>query len=58
MKDEYDPETYRAWTLRVEKFLANWPYDGVFADPPFRPTRKGERVLPRQWSVSAKRRSR
>ena len=42
MRDEYDPETYRAWALRVAKFLANWPYDGLFADPPFRPTRKGE----------------
>ncbi len=53
MKDEYDPEIYRAWMMRVEKFLANWPYDGVFADPPFRPTRKGERSLRGQWRVPA-----
>ena len=49
MKDEYDPETYRAWTLRVEKFLSGWPYDGVFADPPFSPTRNGERGWSDDW---------
>ena len=49
MTDDYTDEEYEAWLLTVEKFLANWPYDGMSADPPSRPTRKGERGWDDDW---------
>ena len=52
---DYTDEAYRAWVAELLEFFRNWPYttdEGVlFADPPFRPTRKDEASLPERWRV-------
>ncbi len=51
---DYTDEEYRAWVMELIEFFRHWPYKNpeggiIFADPPFRPTRKGERSLPDEW---------
>ena len=51
MTDDYTDEEYEAWVTELIEFFRHWPYDMII-DPPFEPTRKGERSLPGRWSVS------
>jgi len=51
---DYTDEEYEAWVMELIEFFRHWPYtspDGgpIFADPPFSPTRKGERSWSDDW---------
>ena len=56
MTDDYTDEEYEAWGMELLEFLRRWPYESpegriIVADPPFEPTRKGERGWSDDWRI-------